>query len=161
MESSTSTNSGFKRLDNQAALALAGRARATLILALLQNRNQGTTISGTTVAAGDAIASTTLTPKYTGKVRISWTGTWQAPGAGVVTPVLLVGPSPVGPFVIEVAFAQTGTVVGGEGGSFEVDGLTIGTEYIFSLSTSVGDATITIGQAALATGASILAEEVP
>jgi hypothetical protein len=160
MESATSTNTGHKGVDSSIALAMAkGRAGQALVL-LLQNRQHANTISGTVVAAGGNLATVTITPKFTGKFRVSWFGSWAAPGAGVVTPQIRASQGgPTGP---EVAIAQFGNTQASIGGSIEIDGFLVnGSSCLFNLQTTAGDAAITLGQGVAASGAGLLVEELP
>lgn len=160
MEAATSTNTGNKRIETLLALAVRGGKRTLALLGLLQNRAVATTVSGTTVAAGTAMVATTLTPQYTGKVRVSWFASWAAPGAVTVTPVLIEAPAG-GSTHAFAAFAQTGNVVGDIGGAMELDGFAIGVAVGFTLNTTAGDGTITLGQGVATAGAGITVEELP
>lgn len=156
MASATDSNTGHKELDYRLALAMAGSRRAIALLALSKNRAFTTLVSGTVVPAGPIVAAT-VTPKFTGKFKVSWFSSWAAPGGGVVTPQITAaqGLSTTVPAVA----SQTGTVQADWGGSMEVDGFTLGVPVTFTLTTSGGDASITIGQGASAPGAGILVQE--
>ena len=163
LESATATNTGSKRTDSLLANALAASRRALMLLGLLSNKGNGQQIAneGASVAAGgDVVPLVTITPKYTGRVKITWFMNWGAPGAGVVTPQIgdAVHSSPLGSLIGGPAFA--GANPGSWSGSMEI-ALVVGTSYDFGLTTTAGDATITLGDTIAATiAAGLLVEEV-
>jgi hypothetical protein len=123
------------------------------------NRHQGVKDAGQTIAAGGTIATSTITPKTTGKVRVSFScaGSIDAP-----INVLLETQELLGPLVKAVSFPATSS------GSwvslsfvFEVDGLTVGTPWTVKGVTTALDGNLTIGNGVDGIGAAVLLEELP
>jgi hypothetical protein len=122
------------------------------------NYSQGKAASGAAVAAGGVIVSTVLTPKVSGKVVVSFSAGWTAPGAGVVTPILQ-HTSTAGT-VVDFTFPQFATLAECIGCTIEIDGLTLGTAYTFEGVTTAGDHALVLGiTASPGSGAVIRASE--
>jgi hypothetical protein len=117
-------------------------------------------LAGATVAAGAAITpNIVFTPQYSGKILISGYASFKALGAGVVTPVV----KNVTTTTTLEAMAPSSGTGGPLNYAFEdkVTGLTVGTAYTFSFTTTTGDATATLGNGATGNAAAFLIQEVP
>jgi len=140
-------------LDLTMIAAVAGEANAAHV-----SRSFTTKAAGQTVAAGAAIsAAVTYTPTFSGKLNVWAWASFQALGAGIVTPVLKQGSTAI------CAPAPSA----GTGGplnyyvEFETAALPLGTAVTFNWTTTAGDATVTLGNGATGIAARLQVEERP
>lgn len=124
--------------------------------AIAANRVQGTKAAGSTIAAGGTAVTATITPRFTGKVRVTVcvNGSIDAP----INPLLeqLVG----------ITTTKIGSWPATSSGSWvslsfvlDVSGLTLGVPATFKVVTTLGDGNLTIGNGTDGVGAAIVVEE--
>jgi hypothetical protein len=137
-------------------VAQAAQANAVHALTIATNRAQATKASGSTVAAGGTIVSATITPRATGKFRVSFScaGSIDAPinvlldkVVGFTTTKIVSWPTTSSGSWVSLAFVC------------EFDGFTVGTPVTFKGITTLGDGNLTIGNGVDGIGAAILIEE--
>lgn len=118
-------------------------------LGMEQNRGTSDNAAGNTVAAAAAIApAVTVTPKYSGKLRIRGTCSVQNFAAGTFRPIVTRTPTGGGAVTVYSHATYTGSAT-----SFprdvvfevEITGLPLGTAQTFAFVSTAGDAQVTLG----------------
>lgn len=140
-------------LDLLVLAAVAGEGNASA-----NSRTSTTKAAGATVAAAAAICpDIAFTPAFSGKVLVKGFASFEALGAGVVTPIVKQGATTL------VALAPSSGTGGPLNYSFEteVDGLAVGTSVTFTFHTTAGDATVTLGAGATGIAARFTVQELP
>jgi hypothetical protein len=135
--------------------AVAGEANSSSA-----SRKSSSAAAGATVAAGAAIVpAISFTPTFSGKVLVRAWMSAEALATGTFTPVLKEGSTTI------VAPAQyTGSADAVPANVYieqEVDGLTVGTAVTFNLTTTAGDATVTLGNGSTGIAARMTVQELP